>query len=683
VTGIKRIFFVCTILLGLLSKGVAQDTSTTRHYTPRQLKQLGKSGMEQGDFYAASMYYEKYMKARPNDYQTAFKLAESFRLSRDYVQALTWYEKSYTLSKNTYFLPVYYYALMLKINGNCDKAKENFLLFRKKADTDELSQQLKKQSKNDIAGCDSLQGKEPKNKLIVTHLDTSINKIHVEASPIFLDDSNIVYSALRSNRKEYIIPNDSLATPVRKLYMAKKTDGKWTYNGEYKGPDVIPGMNVGGGAFSQTGKRFYFTQCKHNWKNRMICALYVAEYTDGNWGTPELLNKQINLPDFSSFMPTVAVSAKGLETVYFVSNREGGKGGNDIWFFTYSEKGKKYTAPRNAGGKINTPNDEMTPYYDQETGSLYFSSEGWPGMGGMDVFRSVGELKNFSVPENLGKGINTSYDDLNFTISKNRESGMLVSNRKGGVSNKNLTCCDDLYEYKRLEFVKMRITGTVFGGKDSATGMPMLKTNLKVYVTDPASPEIAAYTKTITTDDAGKFDFPIEPGMNYKVVAEKDNYLNDAFTVSTVNVTTSKTVTHNFHIAEIPKEGFLLKNVYYASDKSDLSPASQKGIDTTLFRLLNENPDLKIEIGSHTDDVGSDKYNTTLSQKRADGVVKYLISKGISADRLTAHGYGKSMPKVPNRNPDGTANPANQEKNRRTEFKVIGKVDNIDIRNED
>ncbi len=679
----KPLFF-CSLLLLFSFSCHAQD-SLSRMHSARQLKNLGNSGMTLGDYGAASQYFEAYLKLKTKDYKIAFKLAESYRLNRDYAPALNWYEKAYTLSDKTFVLPLFYYALMLKMNGDCDKAKENFLLFKKQAASDDLSQKLKTQVKAEIAGCDSVQKKpvDPKIKIAITHLDTSINKIHVEAAPIFLNDSNIVYAALRSNKKEYIIQNDTLSTPLRKLYTAKKVDGKWTFGGEYAGPPVKPGMNVGGGSFSQDGKHFYFTQCHPNWKNKMICSLYSAEYNEGSWSEPVLLNKTINLPDYTAMQPTVSVNAKGQETVYFVSDRPGGKGGYDIWYFTYNGKKKLFSAPRNAGGKINTSSDEMTPYYDQETGSLYFSSDGWPGMGGMDIFKAVGELKAFTLPENLSPAVNTTYDDLNFTISKDRESGMLVSNRKGGVSSKNPTCCDDLYEYKRLEFVHLRIAGSIEGvGKDSSLSTPLKGATVSLYLTDPLNPETSVFIKKVNMNQEGRFDFPVEPGNVYKVVAEGDNYLNEVSSISTVKMIASQTLKVSFHLKEIAKEGFQLKNIYYLSDKADLSPQAKAGLDTTLFVLLNENPELKIEIGSHTDDVGSDKYNLNLSQKRADGVVKYMISKGISSERLTAIGYGESMPKVPNKNPDGTPNPVNQEKNRRTEFKVIGKVDNLDIKND-
>jgi OOP family OmpA-OmpF porin len=683
VTDIKKILFFFSLLC-ILSPGFYAQDSLTRLHTARQLKSLGNSGMMLGDYGAASVYFEGYMKLRQKDYKIAFKLAESYRMNRDYAPALTWYEKSYTLSDKTYALPLFYYALMLKMNGNCEKAKENFLLFKKIAQSDDLSQKLKKQLKTEIAGCDSIQSKPSKTKIAITHLDTSINKIHVEASPIFLNDSNIVYAALRSNKKEYIIANDSLSTPLRKLYTAKKLNGKWTYGGEYAGPPAKQGMNVGGGSFSPDGTHFYFTQCHPNWKNKMICSLYASDYNEGGWTEPVLLNKTINLPDFTSSQPTVSANAKGIETIYFVSDRPGGKGGMDIWYFTYNVKTKKYGTPRNAGGKINTANEEMTPYYDQETGSLYFSSDGWPGMGGMDIFKAIGESKAFSLPENLGSAINTTYDDLNFTISKDRESGMLVSNRKGGVASKNPTCCDDLYEYKRMEFIHLRIAGNLQDeGKDSLNKKPMTDATVSLFTSDPLNPENSVFIKKVKANADGHFEFSVEPGNVYKVVAEKENYLNEVSTLSTMNITSSQNLTANFRLKEIAKEGFQLKNIYYATDKFDLSPAAKAGLDTTLFVLLKQNPELKIEIGSHTDDVGSDKYNNTLSQKRADGVVKYMISKGINPERLTGHGYGKTMPKVPNNNPDGSANPVNQEKNRRTEFKVIGKVDNLDIRNED
>jgi outer membrane protein OmpA-like peptidoglycan-associated protein len=682
VTGIKTKICALALVLFIPLCVLSQDSVAIRGYGTKQLKNLGNSGVKLGDFIAASRYYEAYMKKKPNDYKTAFQLAECYRTSRDYDNAQIWYEKSYTGSGKTYFLPLFYYAQMLKMNGNCEKAKENFLLFKKQAGTDDKSLELKKQVKPEIAGCDALQSKKLLSKVLITHLDTSINKIHVEAAPVFLNDSNIIYSALRSNKKEFIVPGDSLTGALRKLYTAKRANGVWTYSGEYKGPVFTPGMNIGGGTFVPGGKRFYFTQCRPNNKNKMICAIYVCEYTDGNWSAPVALDKTINLPNFTSSQPAAAMSAKGTETVYFASDRPEGKGGFDIWYFTYNSKTKKYVAPRNAGNKINTSSDEMTPYYDQESRTLYFSSNGWPGMGGMDIFKATGELKSFTSPENLTPAINTSYDDLNYTISTNRETGMLVSNRKGGVSLKNPTCCDDLYEYKRLEFVRLRVAGIIRGGKDTLALMPVSDAKVSVYLVDPADPKNLVFIKSDKTDKDGKYSIPVELGNNYKVVAENSNYFNDEYTVSTAGLTISQSLQHNFILKEIPKEGYLLKKVYYASDKSDLSPEAKTNIDTTLLVLLNQNPELKIEIGSHTDDVGSDKYNVALSQKRADGVVKYLIAKGISADRLTAKGYGKSMPLAPNRNEDGTDNPANREKNRRTEYKVIGKVD-IEIKMED
>ncbi len=656
--------------------GIAQEDSlVVKLLSPGQLKNFGKNALLQGDFGMASEYFERFMKLKPNHYKIAFQLAESFRFNRDYMQALHWYERSYSLSNKEFALPLYYYAQMLKMDGDCERAKEKFLAFRKQAEGDKLSQSLRKQVKNDIIGCDSL-ANLPLGKIAITHLDTSINKVHVEAAPIYLNDSSIVYSALRTDKREYIFENDTVNIPVRKLYTAKKEDGQWVYIGEFDGPFNMDASNVSGGSFSADKKRFYFTRCSNNWKNKVICAIYVSVNENGSWSEPLKLDKKINIPNFTTTQPTVSLASNGLEVVHFVSDRPNGRGGYDIWYFTYNSDKKVYSAPKNAGSKINTAGDEMTPFYDQEYGTLFFSSTGWPGFGGYDVFKSIGQFKKFTEPDNVNAPINSTYDDLYYTISSNRERGMIVSNRKGGTSLKNPTCCDDLYEYQRLEFINIKIAGNVFGGKDSTDMQLMEFAKVNVYLVDTISKEMMLI-KTFTTNDKSAYEIPLEAGNTYKFIAEKDGYFNNSWILNTAEIKESKTINHNFNVKEIPLESFRLENVYYETNKHDLTAESKSVLDTTLIVLLNENPLIKIEIGAHTDDVGSKAYNEKLSQKRAEGVVKYLISQGIRSDRLVAFGYAFSKPVAPNKNPDGSDNPEGREKNRRTEFKVIGKTDLI------
>ncbi|MGZ3902533.1 MAG: OmpA family protein [Bacteroidia bacterium] len=642
----------------------AQDTVDIRSLKPQELKRLGNGAIKQGDYITSIEYYSQYMKLKPGKGKIAYKLAESYRNTRDYVAAQEWYDKAYKLNPANN-MAAYYYALMLKMNGNCDKAKLEFAKFKKGSG---ISTELKKQIKNDIAGCDSaISFTRTISKTSVTHLDSTINKIHVEHSPLMLDSNTLLYSSVRTNKKVYTVTTatDTAVGVYKKFYVAKKNDGKWSYSGEYDAMFNKEGFNSGNGTLSQDHKRFYFTRCKPNKKNKMICAIFVSVKDDkGNWSEPESVGEAINNPKYTATMPTTSIeSVKQNEVVYFVSDRPGGKGGLDIWYFIYDFKKKKFSEPKNAGSKVNTTADEITPYYCQDTRSLFFSSNGWAGLGGLDVFKSLGEMKRFNQPENIGAPVNSSSDDLYYIEGIVKEDGFFVSNRKGGAAlKKNPTCCDDIYAIKHLEFLHLNIRGLALDEK----GNPLMNTKVSLYTkTTDAEP---VFIKSVETDAKGNYNFNLRVGNDYRLVFEKDKYLNASHELSTKALTEDKDFNHNATLKEVSEKPFVLTNVHYATDRYELLEPSKKDIDTTLLRFLNENPDVIVEVSSHTDDQASDSYNNTLSQKRADGVLKYLVSKGISAERLQSKGYGETMPVGDNKTEEGRA------MNRRTEFKIVGKL---------
>jgi OmpA-OmpF porin, OOP family len=668
------VFLFLAVLIPFSGFSQEEDSLSLRLLSPAQLKRFGKNAMLQKDYSSATDYFVQYFNHRKDNYKVAFLLAESYRHNRDYEKAMEWYDKSYLSSERKYLLPLFYFALMQKVSGDCDKAKVNFESFRKQARDDKNLDEYKKRVKNEVMGCDSLGSKESSGKIFITHLDSTINKVHVEAAPFYLNENTLIYSALRTDRQEYVYLNeDSLDAPLRKLYKATRNGDEWVFAGELEGPFNDPTMHVSGGSFSEDGNKFYFSKCAPNWKGQVICALYFSELENGQWTEPLKLDKSINNPKYSSSQPSVA-NITGIETVYFVSNKPGGKGGYDIWFFTYNEKKKQHSVAKNAGSKVNTSGDEMSPFYDKEFGTLYFSSTGWPGIGGYDVYKTIGQFKKFIVPENLGQPINSTYDDLFYTISPQRDRGMLVSNRKGGNSLKNATCCDDLYEFQKRDHIKINFDGNVLAGLDSLNASATENALINLYIINPVTNE-SSLIKTITANEQGAFSFVLEAGNNYKISAEKDGYWNSSsFAVNTSAVKTSTNIQSNFFLKSIPADTYLkLDNVYYATDKHDLTPDSKVVLDSTLLVLLVSNPLVKIEIASHTDDQGADTYNMKLSQRRADGVVKYLVSKGISPDRLVAKGYGKTKPVASNDSAEG------REKNRRTEFKVIGKIDKKEV----
>lgn len=666
-TVIKKLKYFCFLLL-VSGSIAAQDTIDVRTLKAGQCKRFGKAAMEQGDYYAAADYFLQGTKLKPQNATMSFLLAESYRQARDYAHAQEWYEKTTKLDPEN--AKAYYYnGQMLKMTGSCDKAKEQFLKFKKKAKGgDKEISDMKKQAKFEIAGCDSV---IPFMKMVantnIQHLDTSINKVHVDHSPVYIDTNTMLYSSVRTNKKVYTVTTqtDTVVGIYKKFYTAKKQNGKWVYNGEYDQQFNKDGFNNTNGVFSVDGKRFYFSRCKKNWKNQMICALYVSNKENGTWSEPVMLDEKINNPKYTSTMPATSIeSVKQNEVVYFVSNRPGGRGGMDIWYFIYDLKKKTYSEPKNAGSKINTAADELTPYYDQDHRNLYFSSAGWPGMGGLDVFHASGEMKRFLQPENVGAPINSGSDDLYFVESANKEDGFFVSNRKGGVATKgNPTCCDDIYSFKHLEYVRINLEGTVVDEQ----GKPVPNSKVSLYAKNPEGGD-PIFIKDVQTDEKGNYSMRVMAGKDYKLVFEKEKYLNSAHDLTTKEITSSRDLKQDGVMKEISDKAYVLTDVHYNTDKYDLLEPSQKAIDTTLLRFLNDNPDVIIEISSHTDNQASDSYNDKLSQRRADGVVKYLISKGIAAERLKPVGYGERKPVQDNNTPEGRA------ANRRTEFKILGKL---------
>lgn len=676
-TGI-RLFI---LLMVIWTRAFTQtDSVSLSRLSAKDLKKLGNNAVVQNDYGSAVDYYRAYLKFNKSDSQVQYKMADAYRMVRDYESAEKMYLKAYQSNPEKNVLALYYYADMCKSSGKYDKAKEHFAKFVKEYKGPEKT--LKKQAKKEVAFCDSVRNViNQSQKFVIQHLDTSINKVHVELSPVALDENTLLYASLRTNKKEYYVEGeDSANIPVRKFYTAKKVNNEWRFEDEYMtGTYNKPGENVGNATFTPDGNKMYYTVCKPNWKGVTVCAIFMTEKIKGEWTEPVKLGKSINNKNYTSTQPAVCIDpAKGNEIVYFISDRPKGKGGLDLWYFVYDKKRKLYKAPKNAGVKINTPKDELTPFFDTETRTLYFSSEGWGGMGGLDIYKVTGDNKKWTPVENLGEPINSGADDIYFSIGKNREEGFFVSNRKGGSTLKNATCCDDIYSYKHTSYIHLFVAGNVKELLKESAKQNLDSAWVDVYLIDKKNGE-PVLVKSIATNKEGNYKTTLEAGKEYQLVARKPNYINttSANLINTQNESQDRTIESNFTLSKVPSRAIAIDNINYEFDRSDLTKNSTITLDTTIFKIMLLNPDIIVEISSHTDDKGSEDYNQKLSQKRAESVVAYLIAKGISRDRLKAQGYGETAPVAPNRNKDGSDNPAGRAKNRRTEFKIIGTITNF------
>ncbi|MDP3557320.1 MAG: OmpA family protein [Bacteroidota bacterium] len=668
----RDIKYIVVFILFAFVANAQTDSMLVKHSSQKVLKRLGKSAMEQNDPTSAITFFEAYLKNNRRDAKVMDQLAHSYLEIRDYDRAQRMFLNAYETDVEKAPTSLYYHAQMQKSNGLYDSAKINFQKFKKQYKGPEKL--LKKQATKEIVFCDSIQKIiNTEKKIIVSHLDSTINKVNTEGAPFNIDENTLVFTSLRTDKKEYVIEDDTAQTIKRKLYVATRENNEWKFGGEYGGNLNDADYNNGNASFSPDGKRIYFTRCKLNFKEQMICAIYVSEKTGDDWSEPVKLPKNINNPKFTSTMPAVTTDpAKGNDVIYFVSNNKEGRGGLDIWYTTYDKKTKTYKTPKNAGNKINTAQNEITPFFDNETRTLYFSSDGFGGLGGYDVFKAVGDGKKWMSAENVGQPINTGADDIFYTISPNREEGFFVSNRKGGNSLKNSTCCDDIYTYKHSEYIRINLVGNVGEMIDPDVAIP--QATVEVYIIDKKTKE-KFLVKKLESNKEGNFKTTVEAGQDYFLIIKKADFLGTTADVTTHGINTSQDVTKNVLLAKKPKEPIRIPNIQYEFDKSNILEGSKIAIDTTVLSLMEANPELIVEIMSHTDSKGSDKYNEKLSQQRAESVVAHLISKGIKAERLKAKGYGESKPVAPNENADGSDNPEGRAQNRRTDFKIIGVLD--------
>lgn len=362
-----------------------------------------------------------------------------------------------------------------------------------------------------------------------------------------------------------------------------------------------------------------------------------------------------NIKDYS--VGHAALNGDG-QTLYFTSDMPGGHGGSDIWYSGRQSDGS-WGSPVNAGNAINSTGDEMFPNIGPD-GALYYSTDGFAGLGGLDIFRSRGSRSAWSRPENLRFPVNSAGDDFAYIATDDETesvSGYLSSNRKGGRGG------DDIYSF-RMEKPKIVIIlkGTT---SDKRTGERLPATTVALY---DGHREIIVKENS---DGAGTFEFVLDREQQYTVLGHRNGYHADSAKVNTMGIVKSDTLEVALLLEPVFEAGqtFELENIYYDFDKHNIRPDAALVLDE-LVRTIRDNPTLKIELSSHTDSRGSDTYNEALSQRRAQAAVDYLVSKGIARDRMGAKGYGESR-LVNDCGNGATCSREQHQANRRTEVTVL------------
>ncbi len=387
--------------------------------------------------------------------------------------------------------------------------------------------------------------------------------------------------------------------------------------------------------------------------------LFFSRFRNGKWTDPVPLS----INDEGAWDSTPALSPDGT-TLYFSSNREGGFGGTDIYVAKINRRGR-WVDVRNLGPEINTSGDEMFPYVSSD-GSLYFSSSGHPGYGKLDLFKAVRERGHITV-ENLGKPMNSSADDFGF-FQFNLTRGFFSSNRKGGKGD------DDIYTFVNddpdLKIVNYFLTGITVTTDDS--GAEIILPNTKVALTADNGEVL---DESFTGPD-GRFNFRVYTEEHYDLIGEKTDYFTTRKDFSTIGQTVDKSkltelITNVSFETKIKMERIViekpivLNNIYYDLNKANIREDAAPVLDS-LVQIMNDNPEIYIELGSHTDSRSDDNYNLDLSKRRAQSAVRYIIDNGIKSIRVTAKGYGESQLLIKH-----AKNEDEHQVNRRTEFKVL------------
>lgn len=495
---------------------------------------------------------------------------------------------------------------------------------------------------------------------------TEFNSRRADFCPVLAGDQwdRLYFSSTRNDALGDELSGITGAKPGDIFFSDKDDKGKWS-----KPQTIESGLNTeydeGACCLSPDGSIMYLTQCLSDASYPRFAQIVTAQRSDASWGktTPLLITN-----DTLSSYAHPAVSPDG-EWLYFVSDMPGGKGGLDIWRMRLTANGP--VGVENLGEPINTPGDEMFPTF-RPNGDFYFSSDGHPGFGGLDIFiATVGEDGKYHL-SHPGYPLNSQGDDFGMTFQGQLNQGFFSSNRGDGRG------WDHIYSFYNPEIVQ-----TIRGWIYEQDGYELTAGEARIVGTDGTNLRLG-----VRGD--GSFEYVVKPGVDYIILAMCDGFLNHKEEIHVDSVKESKVYDLQFPLASISAP-VLIDNIFYAFDKATLLPESKNALDS-LILMLNENPNITIELSAHTDYRGAEAYNKKLSQKRAESVVNYLINHGIAADRLTAVGYGEEKPKtirrkVAERYPWLKENdvlteefilklkPEQQETanalNRRTEFKVL------------
>ena len=571
-----------------------------------------------GEYYDASNQYKKAYSATAAKERTqrgmiALKMADCYR-RLNYTQKAVAAYNNVVRYKQADSLTHLYLAQQLMKTGNYREAEKQFQAALDSMPDNQLARNGLKAARM------APKWKEEGSQYTVKR-ENFFNSRRADYSPMLAGDNNdqLYFTSTRNQ-----VQGDELSgiTGTKNgdiMVAVKDENGKWT-KPEVIDTELNSAYDEGACAFTPDGKTMYLTQCPTDPVSPRYATICTSKRTDASWGKSTPL--EITKDTLSSYAHP-SISPDG-EWLYFVSDMPGGMGGLDIWRVRMNENGMG--GVENLGAPINTAGDEMFPTF-RPNGDLYFSSNGHPGMGGLDIFIAQPDTAGTGwMIEHPGYPLNSQGDDFGMTFEGLLNQGFFSSNRGDGKG------WDHIYS-----FVNPEIVQTVKGWVYEQEGYELPQALVYMVGNDGTNLKLSV-------KGDGSFTQPIKPGVDYVFLGTCKGYLNHKEQLRVEPVTASEEYVLQFPLASITAP-VLIDNIFYDFDKASLRPESTKALDE-LIKLLNENPNVTIELSAHCDYRGPSAYNKMLSQKRADTVVAYLVDHGIAHDRLKPVGYGKEKPKT-------------------------------------
>ena len=574
-----------------------------------------------GEYYEAAAIYRKvYTKTSPQKRDLrgyiAFRMAECNRLINNTGKATSGYMNAirYDYPDSIVYLRL---AQMQHKAGAYAEAIKNYDIYSENAPSRQLAI-------NGIQGCELAPGWRKNPTRYEVHRMEKFNSRRAEFSPMLTGDKydQLYFASSRTKDKEAKI-SAITGQNNNNLFLVKQDEkGAWLAPQELE-DEVNTEFDEGTPSFSADGNTMYYTYCAQDPEGPRTAEIYISSRSSAKWGKG---TRATIVKDSVTALGHPSISPDG-KYLYYVSDAVGGLGGKDI--FRSKVLGNNSFGPmENLGQEINTAGDELFPYC-RDSVTLYFASNGHPGMGGLDLFKATQDSTGHWKVENMGAPINSMGDDFGITFAGQAEKGFFSSNRNDARGY------DHLYSFE-LPTITISIEGIV----NDVDEYPIEEATVRIVGKDGLNVKVP-----VKKD--GSYRVELERDIRYVMMASARGYLNQNYELHTGPEEKNETYIVDFFLSPISKP-VVIENIFYDFDKATLRPESKKALDE-MIKMLNDNPNVTIELGAHTDRKGTDQYNERLASRRAQSVVDYLIAGGIKADRLEAKGYGESVPKTINK----------------------------------